>query len=420
MRRAAWTLAVALALLASPARAQFGGLVDSIKDRAKRGAQDEVGRQAEEAARNAVRVDKKGAPQPQKPGATGAAADGKAQGAGPNAAHAASDGTAAAGEVYGNHYDFVPGDKVLAYDDFSDTDVGEYPAKWTIKGGGGNTVEVVEIGGKRFMKTRYQKDGQEASTQWLRYVVKRDLPKKFTVEFDADVEGSFEVLFSKRRNEGGQAVVFNEVGRDVTSANARGKDPFPKGLHHVAVSVSGTQVKAYVDGERVLTDPDAVERPVTRLGIGFGPIYGGGPAGDHQRITDVRLAEGGGKDPKAMLAGEGRIVTHGILFDTGSDLLKPESGPTLRAVQALLVEDTALRFRIEGHTDDQGGPKVNGPLSERRAQAVKAWFVNKGIAEKRLEAKGLGQTKPLDSNDTAEGRANNRRVEFVKIVTPRS
>jgi len=239
--------------------------------------------------------------------------------------------------------------------------------------------------------------------------------KKFTVEFDADIEGPFEVVFSKRRNEGGQAVVFHENGRNVQSANARGEAPFPKGLHHVAVAVAGTQVKAYVDGERVLVDPDALMRPITRLGVGFGTVYGGGPPGDHERITNFRLAEGGGKDPKAMLAGAGRIVTHGILFDTGSALLKPESGPTLRAIRALLAGDPVLRFRIEGHTDDEGGPKVNGPLSERRAQAVLAWLVKEGISAKRLEAKGFGQTKPIDSNDTAEGRANYRGVEFVKL-----
>ena len=70
---------------------------------------------------------------------------------------------------------------------------------------------------------------------------------------------------------------------------------------------------------------------------------------------------------------------------------------------------------MEGHTDDQGGPKVNGPLSEKRAAAVKAWLVKQGIAEARLTSKGLGQSKPIDSNETAEGRANNRRVEFVKV-----
>jgi len=173
-------------------------------------------------------------------------------------------------------------------------------------------------------------------------------------------------------------------------------------------------VKVYVAGERVLSDPDGVVRPITRLGIEFEQPYQA--EGDHQMITNVRIAEGG-KPAKQMLAGEGRIVTHGILFDTGSGVIKPESAPTLRSILALLNEDPGLKFAIEGHTDDQGGPKVNGPLSERRAAAVKAWLVKQGIDGGRLTSKGLGQSKPIDSNETAEGRANNRRVEFVKIAS---
>jgi outer membrane protein OmpA-like peptidoglycan-associated protein len=320
------------------------------------------------------------------------------------------------GEVYGNRYDFVPGDKVLVYDDFSDTDVGEYPARWTTKdGGGGNAVEVVDMGGKRFMKTRYVKEGQDGSGQWLRYQVKGDLPKNFTIEFDADLEGGYLVVLATSGDP--RFVSINPTrSRGLSTANANGKLPFDKGVHHVAVAVSGTQVKAYVGGERVVSDPDAVERPITRVGIYFGDTTHSAPPedGDHQMITNFRLAEGG-KDAKTMLAGGGRIVTHGILFDTGSDVIRPESGPTLRSIQALLAEDAKLRFRVEGHTDDQGGPNVNGPLSDRRAAAVKAWLVKQGVAEGRLEAKGLGATKPIDKNETAEGRANNRRVEFVKL-----
>ena len=329
------------------------------------------------------------------------------------------------GEVYGNRFDFVPGDSVLVYDDFSDTDVGEYPAKWTVKDGGGpNVVEVVEVGGKRFMKTRYQtsdpEHGQAGSAQWLRYPIKGDLPKKLTIEFDTDMQGPLAVVFSKASAEP-QGVWFNiNHSQVINTTNVSGAMPTEQGLRHVAIAVSGTQVKVYVGGERVLSDPDGIERPITRLGIWFADTgnagWGDPPrvAGDHQMITNFRVAEGG-KDAKSMLAGDGRIVTHGILFDTGSEVIKPESGPTLRSIQALLAEDSKLRFRVEGHTDDQGGLKVNGPLSERRAAAVKAWLVKQGVAEARLEAKGLGATKPIDKNETAEGRANNRRVEFVKL-----
>jgi outer membrane protein OmpA-like peptidoglycan-associated protein len=162
----------------------------------------------------------------------------------------------------------------------------------------------------------------------------------------------------------------------------------------------------------VVANPDGVTRPIERVGIYFQEPWA--ESADHQMITNLRIAEGG-KPAKQMLAGEGRIVTHGILFDTGSDVIKPESAPMLRTILGLLQEDPALKFAIEGHTDNQGGPKVNGPLSERRAAAVKAWLVQQGIAAGRLSSKGLGATKPIDTNDTAEGRANNRRVEFVRI-----
>jgi outer membrane protein OmpA-like peptidoglycan-associated protein len=112
---------------------------------------------------------------------------------------------------------------------------------------------------------------------------------------------------------------------------------------------------------------------------------------------------------------EGRIVTHGILFDTGSDKIKPESLPTLKKILALLEESPALDFSIEGHTDNQGTKELNQTLSEKRAKAVQLWLTAKGIPASRLQSKGWGDTKPIDTNDTPEGRANNRRVEFTRI-----
>ena len=93
-------------------------------------------------------------------------------------------------ETVYSRYDFIPGDKVIFFDDFSDTDVGEFPRKWTLngpKGGNNNAVEVVEYQGKRFLRSNPAAKGksQYESTQFVRLNQKGDLPEKFTVEFDA-------------------------------------------------------------------------------------------------------------------------------------------------------------------------------------------------------------------------------------------
>ena len=182
-------------------------------------------------------------------------------------------------------------------------------------------------------------------------------------------------------------------------------------VHHVAVSINGTFVKAYVDNQRVINDPDGIRRPVNLVGIGL--ESNNRNSSDKLMFTSFRLAEGG-KDIKSALATDGKIVTHGILFDTGKDVIKPESLPTLKMILGVLNGDPGLKFSIEGHTDNQGNQAINQPLSEKRSMAVKAWLVDNGIDAERLTTKGLGDTKPLSSNDTAEGRANNRRVEFVR------
>lgn len=104
-----------------------------------------------------------------------------------------------------------------------------------------------------------------------------------------------------------------------------------------------------------------------------------------------------------------------ILFNSGKATFKPETMPVLEAINAILKEYPTSRFSIEGHTDSDGSNALNQTLSENRAAAVKNFLIENGIESSRLRSTGFGETKPIDTNKTAKGKANNRRVE-VKLI----
>jgi outer membrane protein OmpA-like peptidoglycan-associated protein len=327
-------------------------------------------------------------------------------------------------------FDFVPGDKVIFFDDFSDTDVGEYPRKWTLEGpkpGANNTVDVVEFQGRRFLRSVPGAKGQPPATQYLRLDRKGDFPEKFTIEFDAVLAAIgnspvYEIMYKVLLVPADKKIeIFRKAspgailisGQENLSANTTTTVDLNDGrVHHVAISVNGTFVKAYIDNQRVINDPDGVKRPIKQIGLQM--LTPNNFKSDNLLFTNFRLAQGG-KEIKSALDTDGKIITHGILFDTGKATLKPESLPTLKMILALLNDDPGLKFSIEGHTDNQGGKSINQPLSENRAKSVMEWLEGKGIETARMKTAGFGETKPIDSNQTSEGRANNRRVEFVKF-----
>jgi len=389
------------------------GVYDEAKDAVKGGSKPS-GKQPDGAPDGSG-----SAPASKRAGAKGGTPDGDAGAAGEVSIEQA--------EAVYSRYDFIPGDKVIFFDDFSDTDVGEFPRKWTLNGPGGkgsNAIEVAEYAGKRFLRsTPAGKDQtQHPSTQYIRLERKGDLPEKFTVEFDAhfsEKAGGYPSLYGlfllKGEDYQGWAApgIVWVSGNRCTSLNTETQiSKNDDKVHHVAVSVNGTFVKAYVDNQRVVNDPDGIPRPIKHVGIRI--ETSGGVSNDKVMFTNFRLAEGG-KSIKSALDTDGKIVTHGILFDTGKDVIKPESLPTLKAILAILNDNPGLKFSIEGHTDSQGNTAINQPLSEKRAAAVMAWLSGKGIDPARLKTKGFGDSKPIDTNDTPEGRANNRRVEFVKF-----
>ena len=107
------------------------------------------------------------------------------------------------------------------------------------------------------------------------------------------------------------------------------------------------------------------------------------------------------------------IILKNIFFDTNSAKLKNSSQQELQQLKVLLIEQPNMRIQINGHTDSEGDDTSNLVLSQNRAQAVKDYLIKEGIEAGRLEAKGFGESMPIDSNDTAQGRSNNRRTEFV-------
>ena len=392
------------------------GVYDEAKDAVKGGSKP-AGKQPAGTPPAAGNPDGSGdAPASKRAGARGATTDGDAGVAG--------DGSIEQAEAVYSKYDFVPGDKVIFFDDFSDTDVGEFPRKWTLKGpaGGGNTVEVVEYKSKRFLRSvppSAKNEGIPASTLYVRLNTKGDMPEKFTVEFDAVLgkptgyQNQYYLLIYDESgwptHMPGTIYIAGDKGQSKNTTTSIDKDDGK--VHHVSVSVNGTFVKAYVDNQRVVNDPDAITRPLKYIGISLHANHG---YSDTIMFTNFRLAEGG-KNIKSALDTDGKIVTHGILFDTGKDVIKAESLPTLKSILAILNDNPELKFSIEGHTDNQGNKAINQPLSEKRAAAVKTWLAAKGIEEARLKTRGFGDGKPIDTNATAEGRANNRRVEFVKF-----
>jgi outer membrane protein OmpA-like peptidoglycan-associated protein len=110
----------------------------------------------------------------------------------------------------------------------------------------------------------------------------------------------------------------------------------------------------------------------------------------------------------------GHAAIYGIEFDTGKATIKPESEKVLSEVLGMLQAQPSWKMKVEGHTDSTGTKAGNLALSQKRAESVVSWLVQKGIAQAQLEAAGLGDTKPIADNATDAGRAKNRRVELVK------
>ena len=332
-------------------------------------------------------------------------------------------------EMSWNRYDFVAGDEVFFEDLLTNEQQGEFPSQWDLLGG---SAEIVKVNGENAIlltndDTRispYMENG------------KSYLPEIFTIEFDyysfgqiGDDEGDKTSNIYVRLHEpddNAEYVRFDIPCHD-TGGDFRGNcgarsgsdsdldldwsiQSVPdEGWHHVAISFNKRALKIYLDQTRVVNAPNVKQAGWISL-----QSYRSASGRDMLcYIKNVRIAKGAVPLYDRMMS-DGKFITYGITFDVGKATIKPESMGEINRIVQLMNENPTFKFSVEGHTDSTGNPTSNQTLSEQRSQAIVAKLVELGIAQDRLTAVGKGQNSPIADNNTDEGRAKNRRVEFVK------
>lgn len=307
-------------------------------------------------------------------------------------------------------WDFVPGEELLLFDDYTDMPKGAAPPHWKVRGAAVRLVDgrlAVGAGSVTRMTPNV--------TKW---------PENFTIEMNIQGGPSAEDslrnvtwVFEKGDNWIWQVTLALYAG-GTCRATVEIADPgenqivdcswIREGQNDFALWVQDGRLRVYLNGNRLVDmnqlklafETASLQVSADAIPVSFGAF---------------RMARSAPDIGKTILS-SGRYVTHGIQFDINSATLKPESRPVLQQIAEALAAAPTLKVRIEGHTDSTGDPAKNLDLSKRRAESVKMALVDQfKIAADRLTTDGFGDTKPAATNDTPKGRAENRRVEFVKI-----
>lgn len=327
-------------------------------------------------------------------------------------------------------YDFVPGDKILYFEDFSQDAIGDFPANWT----GNSTGEVNKVNiatGNWFHLNG--KDGVYCYTKKIAF------PENFIFEFDFIPDKNYSrgtmlniyeddpqrpqeinddawpglhglkiTIVDNRWETTGYE---NKSGGESLSGSSEINPVVKEKVNHVIIWVQKRRVRIYHQGAKVLDIPTNIHSTTKFNKI----VFNGWDRNSMPYITNLKITTAS-PDTRSKLLTEGKVISYGIYFDTGKDVVKPESYGSIRDIANVLNENPSVRIKIVGHTDSDGDDAMNLDLSKRRAANVKQCLIDEfKIDGSRIETDGKGKTEPLVPNSSVENKAKNRRVEFIKL-----
>ncbi len=418
-------------------------IIKRMADRAKNKLEQKAGEKIDKGIDDAVdgkKKEKKKTASDTDPGDSDQASSSSKESSSPDD-NSASDEDQPSLKAY-SKYDFVPGEKIIAVEDFSDTEAGDFPMRWNTNSSG----EVVTLNNKEGKWLKVSKQGS-FHPEFITH-----LPENFTLEFDLGVNDEwnsypFTINFVKLKkpedfsNYGyhihwlGDHAVQLGFKPSVNSSNTDGESRlisskdgggmlnsvrFSNWNHkvntfaHISIWRQKQRLRVYLNGEKIWDLPRAFDMATAYNAVTMG-MDNPYRKEDFFLLANLRLAVGA-PDTRSKLITEGKFVTRGILFDVNSDVVKAESYGTIKDIANVLNENNTVRVKIIGHTDSDGDDKSNLELSKKRAAAVRNSLINEfGIEASRIETDGKGESQPVDKSETVVGKANNRRVEFVKL-----